>query len=88
MRLISESVINEVLEQRTSTHEGNFRRREVIDQIVRINTSATTDFLDRFADAALQVYLDHLTCTQQPRGRRAVWVRPGDTAAANTVVPS
>jgi hypothetical protein len=88
MRLISESVTNEILEQRTTQHQGNFRRRDMIEQIVRINTSATTDFLDRFADAALQVYLDHLTCTPQPRGRRAIWVRPGDTAAANTVMPA
>lgn len=86
MRLISESVTNEIHEQRTTHHDGNFRRRALIDQIVRINTSATAAFLDRFADAALQVYLDHLHCTQQPRGRRAIWVRPGDTAAAGTVV--
>ncbi len=88
MRLISESVMSEVLEQRTSDHAGNFRRRDMIEQIVRINASATAAFLDGFADRALQTYLDHLHCTQQPRGRRAVWIRPGDTAAANTAVPA
>jgi hypothetical protein len=88
MRLISDSVISEVHEQRTTDHAGNFRRRDMIEQIVRINASATADFLERFADRALQTYLDHLHAVQQPRGRRAIWVRPGDTAAANTMLPA
>jgi hypothetical protein len=89
MRLISDAVTTEIIEQQNAAPAPeSFRRRDMIEQIVRINATATADFLNRFADAALQVYLDHLTCTQQPRGRRAVWVRPGDTAAANTATPA
>lgn len=82
MRSSSESVMNEVIE--SGAQHGGFRRRDMIEQIVRINASATADFLNRFADNALQKYLDHLHATQQPRGRAAVWVRSGDTPAANT----
>lgn len=90
MRLISDAVTTEIIEQENAATSSttSSRRRDMIDQIVRINASATADFLSRFADRALQVYLDHLTCTQQPRGRRAVWIRPGDTAAANTATPA
>jgi hypothetical protein len=83
MRTISDTVSAEITDQRNAPVVSP-RRRDMIDQIVRINASATVDFLSRFADAALQTYLDHLTATQQPRGRRAVWVRPGDTAAIMT----
>lgn len=83
MRLVSDAVRSEVIELQSSS-PLSAKRRDVIDQIVRINASATVDFLSRFADAALQTYLDHLTATQRPRGRGAVWVRPGDTAAIMT----
>ncbi|HZW07611.1 MAG TPA: hypothetical protein VFF65_10850 [Phycisphaerales bacterium] len=90
MRLISESVITEAHDQHADRpHQASsFRRRDMIEQIVRINASASAAFLERFADRALQTYLDHLQATQQPRGRRAIWVRPGDTAAANTMAPA
>ncbi|HYD01255.1 MAG TPA: hypothetical protein VEB22_08520 [Phycisphaerales bacterium] len=90
MRLISDSIIPEPHAQRAGdqSHVGSFRRRDMIEQIVRINASASAAFLERFADRALQTYLDHLQATQQPRGRRAIWVRPGDTAAANTMAPA
>ena len=52
--------------------------KELIDRIIRINTSATTEFLNRFAEPELSEYLEHLLSAQRPRGRRAVRVRaPG-----------
>ena len=54
------------------------RRDLLVDRIIRINTSATHEFLNRFAEAELSEYLEHLLSAQRPRGRRAVWVRkPG-----------
>jgi len=53
------------------------RRDQMIDHIRRRNPGATPDFLGRFADDALRLYLRHLACADQPRG--SVWTRPGDT---------
>ncbi len=53
-------------------------RDELVDRIIRINRSATTEFLNRFAEPELSEYLEHLLSAQRPRGRRAVRVRaPG-----------
>lgn len=53
-------------------------RDQLVDRIIRINTSATTEFLNRFAEPELSEYLEHLLSAQRPRGRRAVRVRaPG-----------
>ena len=46
-----------------------------------INPTAAADFLARFKSESLSHYLDHLICAQQPRGRSAVWNRPGDSPA-------
>ncbi len=56
-------------------------RPQIVDRILSMNHSATTGFLDRFSDGALAVYLDHLVSAQRPRGRDAVWERPGDAPA-------
>lgn len=60
---------------------GELTREQVIDRIIQINPSATTRFLDRFAEAPLRTYLDHLVAKSAPRGRAARWCRPGDTRA-------
>ena len=51
-------------------------RRNMIEQIIALNPSATAGFLEQFDDAALSQYLDHLHVAHQPRGRDARWVRP------------
>jgi len=56
-------------------------REHLIDGIIAINPTATVTFLTRFPDAALRGYLDHLLSAQEPRGRTASWVRPGDSPA-------
>lgn len=56
-------------------------REHLIDGIIAINPTATVAFLSRFADTALRGYLDHLLSAQEPRGRSAAWVRPGDSPA-------
>lgn len=56
-------------------------REHLIDGIIAINPTATVAFLNRFPDAALRGYLDHLLSAQEPRGRSAAWVRPGDSPA-------
>jgi hypothetical protein len=56
-------------------------REQVVDQIISINRSATAEYLDQFEQKSLDTYLDHLLCSQQPRGKNARWDRPGDTPA-------
>ncbi|MBX3357246.1 MAG: hypothetical protein KF745_02340 [Phycisphaeraceae bacterium] len=73
------SSIRETLASRTLT------RPQIVDRILSMNPSATAGFLDRFTDRALSVYLDHLVSAQRPRGRDAVWERPGDTPAILSV---
>jgi hypothetical protein len=54
----------------------SLQRRNVMDQIIALNPSASAEFLEQFDDAALSQYLDHLNIAQQPRGKDARWVRP------------
>jgi len=57
-------------------------RSQVVERIISINPTATTEFLGRFADRALRGYLDHLNVVQEPRGRSSQpWVRPADSPA-------
>ncbi len=57
---------------------------QLIEAIRQINRGATEDFLRSFDEPALSRYLDHLNYRLAPRGVRAVWVRPADTAAMVT----
>lgn len=52
-------------------------RDQLIDRIRTRNPGATLEFLSRFKDEALRLYLRHLACADEPRG--SIWVRPGDT---------
>lgn len=63
---------------------GPATRDRLVEEIVRVNRTATRAFLDRFNDQALRTYLDHLQFANLPRGREARWVRPGDTRAICT----
>ncbi len=59
-------------------------REQVVDRILKINRSATADYLSQFAEPQLNNYLDHLVNAQTPRGRGARWDRPGDAPAIMT----
>jgi hypothetical protein len=52
-----------------------------MERIISINPTATVSFLSRFEERPLKRYLEHLTAAQEPRGRTAWWLRPGDSPA-------
>ncbi|MBC7771341.1 MAG: hypothetical protein H7210_02485 [Pyrinomonadaceae bacterium] len=56
-------------------------REQVVDRILSMNTTASTDFLGSFSDSALRDYLDHLQSATIPRGPQARWVRRPGTRA-------
>ncbi len=56
-------------------------RERVIARIIELNPSASAEFLSQFGTEQLGLYLEHLLSSQGPRGRDAVWLRPGDTPA-------
>lgn len=56
-------------------------REQLVDRILELNPSATLAFLGEFGEMSLSVYLAHLMAAQEPRGRTATWVRPGDSPA-------
>ncbi len=55
--------------------DARLSRSQVIDRILSLTPGATRDFLSRFTGPALAEYLEHLTLTQEPRGRGSGWVR-------------
>jgi len=50
-------------------------KRQLIDEIRRINTSAQVEFLAQFEDADLQQYLEHLEGALRRNVHIASWVR-------------
>lgn len=62
-----------------SSSQGRLTREQVVDRIVRINPTATQQFLEQFGQHHLNKYLDHLVSASEPRGRGAVWARPCDS---------
>lgn len=56
---------------------GLLQREQVIDRIRARNPGATIEYLERFRDEALRLYLAHLGHAEEPRG--SSWIRPGDT---------
>ncbi len=63
----------------TQIENPRLTREQVVDRIITLNPTASQDFLREFRDDALALYLEHLTATQEPRGRNACWRRPGDS---------
>lgn len=57
-------------------------KNELIDRIRQINRSADRGWLERFDDRSLVDYLEHLQLLMEPRGRRSVWRRRGESTAA------
>ena len=54
---------------------------QMIEQIRHRNQTASTDFLGRFNEEALQSYLQRLTLLHDHRGKSTAWVREGGPAA-------
>ena len=50
-------------------------KRQLIDEIRRINTSAQVEFLAQFDDADLRQYLEHLEGAMRRNIQIASWVR-------------
>jgi hypothetical protein len=61
---------------------------QIIEAILQINRSVRFEWLAAFDASSLRRYLDHLQLTLEPRGRRSVWHRPGETAAVVTRQPA
>jgi hypothetical protein len=59
-------------------------KQQMIDLIRQRNSSASTDFLVKFDEEALRIYLRRLTTVQGHRGRSSVWVRHGIAPASTT----
>lgn len=54
-------------------------RAGLMQRILEINPTASSDFLGRFKTPELEAYLQHLLAAAQPRGRSARWIRPDNT---------
>jgi len=67
--------------ERGSSQQARLTREQVVTRIIEINPTATRQFLDQFGKEALGRYLNHLVAASEPRGREAVWERPGDAPA-------
>ena len=65
----------------------NLTRDQLVEFIQERNPGAKPDFLVGFDRDALATYLEHLLAMEEPRGKRASWVRPGDTAAVRMCIP-
>ncbi|MGP1346459.1 MAG: hypothetical protein ACTS3F_07310 [Phycisphaerales bacterium] len=59
----------------------------VIDAIRVLSPGVDVEYLTRFDESALRLYLAHLESSRMPRGRGARWERPGDTRAIRVCRP-
>lgn len=60
-------------------------KRQLIDDIRKINTTAQTQFLAQFDDDALKQYLEHLVGAQRKHLRIGGWVRRSAAAKMRMV---
>lgn len=60
--------------ERSST-SSRLTREQLLDRIMTLNPSATSEFLARFGDEDLDEYLRRLSRARGPRGRDEGWVR-------------
>lgn len=70
--------------------DGQFAlsREQLIDRIQSLNPTASAEYLGRFGEQSLSLYLDHLLALCEPRGRMARWLRRGETRAIQCFVPA
>jgi len=57
---------------------GEFTTPQLVNQIIQINPTATTSYLQQFGRGELREYLEHLLFAQRPRGRDSIWTRPAE----------
>jgi hypothetical protein len=58
-------------------------REQLIDRILTMNSTATTDFLVAFSTRELDMYHEHLQAASTPRGRNARWIRESTAPATS-----
>jgi hypothetical protein len=58
-------------------------REQLLDRILTLNTTATTDFLVSFSTRELDMYHEHLQAASTPRGRNARWIRENTAPATS-----
>lgn len=78
--LLSAKVVDEARDS-ILAFESDPVRMSLIDQIRELSPTVDSRFLSRFTAQDLSGYLSHLRAASVPRGRLAVWVRPGGVPA-------
>jgi len=66
--------------ERVSDPARRLTREQVVDRILSLNPTVDADYLREFSESSLADYLRRLDSLAEPRGRRAVWVRPAARA--------
>lgn len=61
---------------------------QLIEQIMRLNPTASSTYLQQFGRLELAHYLEHLLACERPRGRDAIWERRHETAAILMAEPA
>lgn len=56
--------------------QATVHRGLLVGEILGLNPSVRTEFLDAFENDELDTYLNRLKIAQRPRGRDTRWVRP------------
>ena len=54
---------------------------QIVERIMRLNPTATLEFLSPFPTPRLRDYMDHLVTAHAPRGRGSQWARRDDSPA-------
>jgi hypothetical protein len=68
--------------------DGGYTTPQLVEQIIQINPTATSSYLQQFARGELREYLEHLLSAQRPRGRDSIWVRRESAHAIVQAVPA
>lgn len=57
---------------------------QIVERIMRLNPTATLEFLKPFSTPRLRDYMDHLVTAKSPRGRGSHWARRDDSPAVTS----
>ncbi|MCA9294676.1 MAG: hypothetical protein KDA20_12775 [Phycisphaerales bacterium] len=61
-------------------------REQIIQQIQAANPTASVEYLQRFENYSLQLYLERLTKLAEPRSGKSFWVRQHETPAITCAI--
>lgn len=86
--MVALSNLSAVSQDQGLESEQSLSREQLIDRIQTLNPTASAEYLARFSEADLDLYLDHLSAAFEPRGRLARWLRRGETRAIQCFVPA